>query len=130
MRGCRRVEDRPTAEDVRIDIVGELNPGVTYSRARSEVERDIDVAEQLGERIAGNVGLHQLKPRLGGQGREVQLLESARVVIAEGLNAYDVVSVGEEALGELRSDEAGRAGYQPYETSGSLPVLDSCFHLP
>ena len=47
------------------------------------------------------------KPRMRQRGREVPLLDRARVVVGEAVDADDVGAVGEQPLGERRSDEAG-----------------------
>jgi len=47
--------------------------------------------------------------RVAGEREEVALLHRPRIVIGEGVEADHVGPVGQETLGERRSDEAGDA---------------------
>jgi hypothetical protein len=58
--------------------------------------------------------LDEPKPRVLAQRREIAFLRRSRVVIDETVDADDFGAVGEETLGERRSDETGRAGDQSF----------------
>ena len=54
--------------------------------------------------------LDEAKARAGEQPAQIALLDLARIVVGERIDADDVRAVGDETLGERRSNEAGRPG--------------------
>ena len=56
--------------------------------------------------------LDEPEARMGERPREIALLDRPRVVVGEAIDADDVGAVGEQPLGERRSDEPGNAGDQ------------------
>ncbi len=57
-----------------------------------------------------NGRLDETEARMRQRAAQVPLLDRTRVVVGEAVDADDVGAVGEQPLGQRRSDEAGAAG--------------------
>ena len=86
-----------------------------------EVEDGVARREDGPPRLADDVRLHQREGLVPEQTRQVLLLLRAWVVVGEAVDADDAPAVGDQALAEVRADEAGRAGHH-----GPLPECRSC----
>ena len=95
------------------DVVGEaVRPRQPNARLRGLVVHRVDAAEQRLDVAGPQVGLDQLEPFVRTRDRDVLLLRRAVVVRREAVDAEHGVAAGEQRLGEMTADEAGRAGDQ------------------
>jgi hypothetical protein len=73
------------------------------------VEDPVDLLDEVGNGSVGEIGFDELEVRPRPGLVEVRLLQRARIVVGEGVDAENLVASLEEGFDEVRADESGAA---------------------
>src|SRR5262245_36965098 len=127
---AQRLEQIECAHDIRLDIGARVLGAVAHARLGGEVEHDIGVG--LGDQACECVGVLELRFACQEAFRSRELLVAAAleigiVVGCEAVDAEDGVSIGKQALRQMETDEACRAGNKKAHTSAA--DLKFLYHL-
>ena len=94
------------ARGVELDV----GPAPRQARHRGEMDDRRPAVEKGPDWRGPKVELVELETRALDQASEIRLLDPARVVVDEGVDADDLVAPVDERLGEVRPDKARDAG--------------------
>src|SRR4029079_10128211 len=105
----------------REDVVAHVgleaaSPAGAHAGLGGEVEAGVGLVDETLQTAAGESDGNELEAGPVAGAAEVGELVGAIVVVVEAVDAEDGVAVGEQRLGELRSDEAGAAGDEAART--------------
>src|ERR1051325_831778 len=118
-------EDVEKAAQVRLDVDVRIDQRVAHAGLRGEMHdarrlvRLEDLAQPL---IVGNIRPQKAEILPLPENRQPRFLERDVVIVIEVVDGDDLVPAVEQPFGDVKSDEAGRAGHRdPLRRAGSAP---------
>src|SRR5258705_4496274 len=111
------------ADDVRFDVGARVLGAVTHARLRGEMKHHVGTG--LGDKVGEQPRVldHGFAAHKGGRARELLVrapLEIGIVVGGQAVDTEDTVSVREQTLRQVKTDEACRSGN---EEAHQLPLM-------
>ena len=97
-------------DHVFAQVLVELHRRCANARPPGEVVHDLGAFERRPEIVLREVERLESEAAVRARLADVALLGDARVVVGEAVDADHLVAVAQDALDEVRADEAGRAG--------------------
>src|SRR5206468_4999338 len=105
-------------------------PALSHAGLRREMEDVGAIGKRRGKVDVLDARLDEAEPLMGAGRLQVPLLDLARIVVGETVDADDVRAVAQQSLGERRSDESGCAGNESLHENNARTRSGSRQGLP